>query len=150
MTPLENPRNILGVGTLDGLERFVAGCGLDAGIRRYVAILRSQGIETCQSCEGGPGHCYPVPTVEFLGDQGEGYRAVSIAITFGLPVYDLKRLWHVHNGELEGPIWSMTFREKSDPNFAAGESVDPHDRDDEAATVSRPLRATTENVEENK
>jgi hypothetical protein len=133
--PLENPRNLLGIGTLDGLEKFIAGCGLDAGIRRYVAILRSQGVETCQSCEGGPGHCYPVPTVEFLGDQGEGYRAVSIAITFGLPVYDLKRLWHVQSGELTGPIWSMTFREKSDPTFASNETVERHDRVESPSSV---------------
>jgi hypothetical protein len=28
---------------------------LDPGIRHFVLILRSQGIETCQSCQGGPG-----------------------------------------------------------------------------------------------
>jgi hypothetical protein len=32
---------------------------LDAGIRRYVAALRSGGIETFESCEGGEGHPFP-------------------------------------------------------------------------------------------
>ena len=36
---------------------------LDAGIRDYVLILRSGGIETFESCDGSDGHCFPVPTI---------------------------------------------------------------------------------------
>lgn len=42
---------------------------LDSGIRNYVLILRSGGIETFESCEGGEGHVFPEPTVRFLGPQ---------------------------------------------------------------------------------
>src|SRR4051812_9208509 len=36
---------------------------LDAGIRQAVLILRRAGIETFESCEGGDGHAFEVPTV---------------------------------------------------------------------------------------
>jgi hypothetical protein len=109
-----DPHNHLPVGTLDGLGAFVAGCGLDAGIEHYVAILKSQGVETCQSCQGGPGHAYLEPTVDFLGGREEGPRAVAAALSYGLPVAELRRKWDVHNGEMEGPIWSMTFKVTAD------------------------------------
>lgn len=108
-----NPRNLLPIGSLEGLDRFVKGCRLDPGIEHYVAILRSEGIETCQSCEGGPGHAYLEPTIDFLGSRAEGPRAAAIALTFGLPVSELRRIWHIVDGEIEGPIWSMTFSTKA-------------------------------------
>ena len=56
------------VGSLEGLEKFAPDRfedsrldprgGLDRGIRHSVLVLRSQGIETCQSCQGGSGHSY--------------------------------------------------------------------------------------------
>lgn len=108
-----NPHNQLPIGTLDGLDAF-GFPDLDPGIRHYVCILSSQGIETCQSCEGGPGHAYYEPTVEFLGDHAEGPRAVAAALAYGLPVLALHRSWEVCMGEMRGPIWTMTFRMKAD------------------------------------
>ncbi len=104
-----DPHNHLPIGTLDGLDEFGDGLALDPGIRHYVLILRSQGIETCQSCEGGPGHSYLQPTVDFRGGKGEGPRAIGAALTYGLPVGELMRVWYVRDGELDGPIWRMTF-----------------------------------------
>lgn len=86
--------------------------GLDPGISRYVAILRSQGIETCESCEGGPGHSFPEPTVNFFGQAGEGLRAVAAAMAYGLPVIELRRTWDVQDSELVGPLWALVFRTK--------------------------------------
>jgi hypothetical protein len=45
---------------------------LDKGIERIVNILRNADIETFESCEGGIGHAYNVPTVRFHGDRSEG------------------------------------------------------------------------------
>jgi hypothetical protein len=87
---------------------------LDPGIRYYVLVLRSMGVETCQSCQGGPGHAYLEPTVEFYGDQAAGPRAVAAALTHGLPVSALRREWDVTSGEMRGPIWTMTFATRSD------------------------------------
>ena len=87
--------------------------GLDDGVAHYVNVLREGGIETCQSCEGGPGHCYEVPTVDFRGDCAEGPRAVGVALQRGLPVAELRRVWSIWNNEMDGPIWSMTFKMKA-------------------------------------
>jgi hypothetical protein len=40
---------------------------LDEGIREIVLTLIANGVETFESCEGGPGHVYPWPTVPFTG-----------------------------------------------------------------------------------
>ena len=84
--------------------------GFDEGIRLYVELLRAGGIETCQSCQGGPGHCYEVPTVDFLGDAAAGPQAVAVAFANGLPVAELRRVWELRHGEMNGPVWSITFR----------------------------------------
>lgn len=91
------------------------GLALDEGIRRYVLILRANGIETFESCEGGEGHCYPEPTIRFFGQNTEGFRAFAIAVQNGLPVATLRRYYSVEDGELVGPQWEMTFR-TADPS----------------------------------
>jgi len=53
---------------------------LDPGIEQAVVILIAAGVETFESCEGGPGHSFPEPTVKFSGDRSEGYRAVAAAL----------------------------------------------------------------------
>lgn len=83
--------------------------GCDPGVAEYVRVLREHGVETFESCEGGPGHAYPVPTVRFHGGRGEGFGALAIAIQYGLPVGDLRRAWPVVDGEPTGPYWELTF-----------------------------------------
>lgn len=87
---------------------------LDPGIRLMVMVLMENGIETCQSCEGGDGHAYPEPTVDFAGQQSEGFRALAVARSHGLKVRELRRVWHIQNGEPVGPLWSMTFAPPQD------------------------------------
>jgi len=82
---------------------------LDDGIREIVEHLNAHGVATYESCQGGPGHSYPEPTVRFHGDKAEGYRAYSIAVANGLPVTALRRAWSHLDGELDGPYWEMTF-----------------------------------------
>jgi hypothetical protein len=62
---------------------------LDAGIQGAVVLLCKAGVETHQSCEGGDGHAYKEPTVEFGGDEGKGLYALSVCITHGLRVKEL-------------------------------------------------------------
>lgn len=83
---------------------------LDAGIATYVVALKRAGIETFESCEGGPGHAFPEPTVRFHGDRAEGLRALAAALDVQLPVRELRRVWVVLDGEPTGPKWEMTFR----------------------------------------
>jgi hypothetical protein len=98
---------------------------LDAGIRRYVLVLRSEGIDTYESCQGGQGHAFPEPTVRFHGNAHEGFRAYTIAMNYGLPVFSLRRTYLVNDGWLEGPWWEMTFRttDQETPNQTDGGNV---------------------------
>ncbi len=82
---------------------------LDGGIREIVIVLIENGVETFESCEGGPGHSFPWPTVRFEGSSSEGLRALSVALANGLPVDNLRRAWGVVDGSLHGPWWEMTF-----------------------------------------
>lgn len=82
---------------------------LDAGITEAVCALRAAGVETYESCEGGPGHAYPEPAVRFHGDLPEGYRALAAALSARLPVRELRRVWVVRGQEAAGPWWELTF-----------------------------------------
>src|ERR1700681_2359157 len=68
---------------------------LDPGIREYVARLRSNGIETFESCQGGPGHAFTEPTIRFYGTPEAGWRAVAVCLAYGLPIMALRRVWYV-------------------------------------------------------
>ena len=90
--------------------------GMDPGIREAVKILIENGIETIQSCQGGAGHAYPEPTVEFTGSFGAGFRALAIAMEHGLQASELRRVWWIQEGEPVGPHWAMTFRNPVRPS----------------------------------
>jgi hypothetical protein len=85
--------------------------GLDPGIRGAVRVLIENRVETFESCEGGNGHSFPVPTVRFYGTVEAGFRALAACIAHGLPVDALRRVWYVLDGEPTGPQWELTFRE---------------------------------------
>lgn len=81
---------------------------LDPGIEKAVLVLRDAGIETFESCEGGPGHAYAEPTVRFYGERAHGFAALSAAISGGLEVTALRRVWPVIEMEPTGPWWEIT------------------------------------------
>ena len=87
---------------------------LDAGIARFVEILHSNGVETYESCQGGPGHCSPEPFVRFHGNSAAGWRALQVAMDHALPVAELRRFWAILDGEPVGPTWEMTFYKQAD------------------------------------
>jgi hypothetical protein len=83
--------------------------GLDEGILPVVQVLRQNGVETFESCQGGEGHAFYEPTVRFHGSHAEGFRALSVALQCGLKVCELRRYYSVEDGEPVGPHWEMTF-----------------------------------------
>ena len=83
--------------------------GLDPGIKPYVEVLLEAGIETFESCQGGEGHGFPEPTICFAGLKDEGWRALAAALCADLPVWELRRVWTMVDGEPTGPEWEMVF-----------------------------------------
>ena len=84
--------------------------GVDDGIRDAVRVLLDAGVETIESCQGGADHAFPEPTIRFNGNNVEGFRAFAAAVTRGLRVYSLRRVYAVVEGELSGPWWEIVFR----------------------------------------
>ena len=78
---------------------------IDRGIAVVVARLQAAGIETFESCEGGPGHAFHEPTVRFHGQPAAGFHALGVAMDHGWPVASLRRAWDYTDGELNGPYW---------------------------------------------
>jgi hypothetical protein len=81
----------------------------DAGVQLYVETLRAAGVETFESCQGGDGHAFPVPTIRFYGQRDEGFRALAVALQHAFPVSNLRRVWSIEDGEPVGPDWELTF-----------------------------------------
>lgn len=88
---------------------------LDGGIERAVVLLRAAGVATVESCEGGPGHCFPEPTVQFRGSSGEAWRALSVVMDHHLPVLYLRKQWTIVDNEPAGPCWELVFRSQLSP-----------------------------------
>lgn len=86
-----------------------ADCPIDRWISFAVKVLRDGGIETYESCQGGAGHSFPEPTVRFHGTDADGFRALAVVMTFGLPVLSLRRFWVMTYCEPTGPHWELTF-----------------------------------------
>jgi hypothetical protein len=82
---------------------------LDKGVENAVNLLLDADVETFESCEGGEGHAYTEPTIRFHGERAEGFRALSIALQYGLKVSSLRRVWPVNDGEPTGPWWELVF-----------------------------------------
>lgn len=97
---------------LEEAERQAVVAKLDAGIRSVVHFLLEFGIETFESCEGGPGHAYKEPTIRFHGNTGEGWRAFGLVKQRDLPVRALHRVWSIDDGEPVGPYWELVFWRK--------------------------------------
>lgn len=85
---------------------------IDVGIRFAVRILHAAGIETCQSCEGGPGHAYDRPTIDLpAGNRADGFAALAALASYGLDVLDVAILWPVISGLPSERIWRITLRQ---------------------------------------
>lgn len=84
-------------------------CPLDHWISYAVKVLRDAGLETYESCQGGDGHSYAEPAIRFHGTDADGFRALAVTTTFGLPVRALHRSWSINNGYPTGPYWELTF-----------------------------------------
>jgi hypothetical protein len=95
---------------------------IDIGILPAVEILRKNGIDTFESCEGGEGHSFPEPTVRFWGNEIDCIRAYDICQYYRLNVSCTRKVFEkeaidpYRKGEYidlypNGFIWSKPFNE---------------------------------------
>src|SRR5688572_20875213 len=84
---------------------------IDAGIRFPLRVIHAAGVSTNQSCEGGSGHAYHVPTIDLDGDDGAGLIAVAALRGYGIDVSSLARVWLIADGmPSQAPIWRVELR----------------------------------------
>ena len=90
-------------------DRFAAQ--LDPGIRDRVVALMRRGVPTCQSCEGGAGHAYRRPTIDFLADsEADARTVVDIARSEGMEPTALAKGILLDRGDgTEEVVWSLEF-----------------------------------------
>lgn len=86
------------------------GDPLDEGIAEVVKVLMDAGVHTMESCEGGDGHAFDLPTVKFSGGSGDGWRALAVCQDCALPVRNLERTWDMYDNQPDGPYWKLVFR----------------------------------------
>jgi len=93
-------------------EDLCPGRPIDLGIVRAVKTLVDSGVETFESCQGGEGHAFPEPTVRFgAGRPEEGWKGLSVCLTYGFPVRALRLYWTIEQGhQPTGPHWEIVFR----------------------------------------
>jgi hypothetical protein len=99
---------------LDYASEVCPHCPLDIGIARAVRILRSAGINTYESCEGGEGHAFSEPTIKLSGTPEAGWQAIGRLLTYKMPVRRFSQAWSFDFGALTGPHWEVTFWRKLD------------------------------------
>jgi hypothetical protein len=84
---------------------------IDLGIRFPLRVLHAAGVSTNQSCEGGNGHAYHVPTIDLDDEEGTGLVAVAALRRYGIEVSALSRLWLITDGmPSQAPIWRVELR----------------------------------------
>lgn len=96
----------------------MTGCdypSLDPKIAFPVQVLRENGIDTFESCQGGDGHCFKYPSIRFFGDKTEGYKAFDILAKHGFIVCYLQRYWSITNNEIGAPYWQLELSEFGQP-----------------------------------
>ncbi len=97
---LSKPKTTVQTGRKNGPGEDAWLASLDPGIARYVGVLDEAGVETFESCEGGPGHGFLEPTVRFYGDNSKGFRALTVN---GRPAGDLNLRPHPHTKHRQNP-----------------------------------------------
>jgi hypothetical protein len=82
---------------------------VDLGIVRGVQILKDTHFATLQSCQGGEGHAFPEPTILFQATRAGAFHALSVLMTYELPVTELGQVWRMEDGVPTGPAWVVKF-----------------------------------------
>lgn len=82
---------------------------IDELIKPAVDILRENGFDTIESCQGGEGHACLEPMVRFNGTEFDLIRAMEVCYVYGLCVSEGRRIFGklqdvYQNDDWENPI----------------------------------------------
>ncbi len=88
---------------------------LDPDIQPYVDVLREHGVDTIESCQGGPGHSSAGPYISFRGPVGEGLRVAGIALSLGWPITRILKEWAFFADDITPPVWVLKLRHPLPP-----------------------------------
>ena len=80
--------------------------GLDEGIIDALTILYEHGFDTFESCQGGKGHCYELPTIRFEGTEFDLIRAWEILELYKYELLEAKRVYR------KTPLYDNSMQEK--------------------------------------
>lgn len=112
---------------------------LDPGISELVALLRSKGVDTFSSCEGGPGHDFAMPTIrinprnEYMDEEEiEIARILSEADYGGYYI----KLCHSYQNDpspwrenfqnfIEIEFWAYPLKNNTDKSLDLDDSISP-------------------------
>ena len=91
---------------------------VDEGIKKIVEILNKHGFDTWESCQGGQGHCFELPTVRFWGSEFDLIRAHRICENYSLNINQVSRIYRtvgISTGDTDfcpkGTVWDVPFNE---------------------------------------
>lgn len=89
---------------------------IDKGIVKAVRILRDNGVDTFESCEGkgdgryfGEEHCFPEPTIRFHGDAYECIRVLDMCKKSNLAVLGTRLCFERVDDILDKPFGEVVF-----------------------------------------
>lgn len=91
---------------------------IDEGIIEAVQVLNKHGFITWESCQGGDGHCFELPTVRFWGNEFDLIRACRICENYDFKLYQANRVYRtaeIATGDTnicpKGEVWDVPFNE---------------------------------------
>lgn len=88
---------------------------VDPGILAAVEILNAHGFETVESCQGGEGHCYDLPTVRFKGNEFDVIRAYELCLAHRLCVLEGKRVYRKCTDIIKDNNWANPLGQTYEP-----------------------------------
>ncbi len=99
-------------------DRKIDWSFIDEVIRPVVELLNKYGFKTFESCQGGKGHCFELPTVRFYGSEFDLIRAYELCALYKINVFQANRVFrktdiykNINHGESIGRSWDEPFNE---------------------------------------
>jgi hypothetical protein len=111
---------------------------MDPGFRETIRILWDNGVETDESCEAREGIATPNLPYAFMAITQRVLGRWPLQCKHGLRVDELRRHWHMIDGEPVGPHWQLTF------HHPEGGGIHPVEKDGKITYEWGPISKTAQ------